>query len=563
VASGFGFSIVDIGKVMEIFAAGPLGTSTNHQDLLGTIVNVVEGTNALLNVNAGVTSTGCSGWYGTNNAAAFQACIDAAPSNSVIMIPNGTYFVVGTQALDPNFTMSSASGGFGTFPSIVIGKGGLTLQGQSRTNTILLGCGAWQNKGIYNYRGSMFFCQGPVTNNGPLVFDNLTLDGGVQVGYTGTFGFPASTATGDGWDNTHHAVVDAGPPPLHISKTFSNCSVTRWRGEQFISVASGWDGFNTITNCSFTEGDATGINFSFSHNIDHCYFEHLDETMEFYQGYASNTCYFQNCFVTNMGGALMAINGAGGSLLSQVHLPPTYNVQSNVFWVRNSQNGIQTTPAQNLNIIGNVFESSDLSGLGIALGVAGYQGILPNSNIVVALNTFSDLFYALSIEGSFANAVYDVTVISNNAVGLAAFAAGYGWSTNIGFYYNSSPHGRSFPTANVRSGSLLGQWFYDAGSNSFDPWPDYDQVGKTNIISYAFGRSHAITVAQQASVFVCDDTHPAQVPNGAVLQVLNQVSFPIRLYLSASMNGPPMVVHSGATVLLNWGVGEWIARPER
>jgi hypothetical protein len=39
-APGFEVSGADVGKLIEIFGAGPLGTSTNHQDLLATITNV-------------------------------------------------------------------------------------------------------------------------------------------------------------------------------------------------------------------------------------------------------------------------------------------------------------------------------------------------------------------------------------------------------------------------------------------------------------------------------------------------------------------------------------------
>lgn len=326
----------DIGKTIELFGAGPLGTSTNHQDLLATITNIVNGTNLYLSIAAHASFNGCSGYYGTNNAAAFQACINAAPSNSIINIPNGSYLIIGSQAMNPSFAMSSP---FDTYPSITIQKGGLTLQGQSRSNTVLLGCGAWQLKGSNVYRGHMFGLVGPVTNNGPLIFNNLTMDGGVPQGYTGYLGWPASTANGDGWDVTHDAVLDEGTPPLHADKTFMNCTITRWRGEQFKSVVANWDGQITISNCSFTEGDASGINFSFSHNIENCYFADLAEAMEFYQGYCSNICYFQNSVITNMAGALMAING------SQIGSPnPTYNIIGNSFFCETGKTAFKPRP---------------------------------------------------------------------------------------------------------------------------------------------------------------------------------------------------------------------------
>ena len=534
----------DIGKTIELFGAGPLGTSTNHQDLLATITNIVNGTNLYLSIAAHASFNGCSGYYGTNNAAAFQACINAAPSNSIINIPNGSYLIIGSQAMNPSFAMSSP---FDTYPSITIQKGGLTLQGQSRSNTVLLGCGAWQLKGSNVYRGHMFGLVGPVTNNGPLIFNNLTMDGGVPQGYTGYLGWPASTANGDGWDVTHDAVLDEGTPPLHADKTFMNCTITRWRGEQFKSVVANWDGQITISNCSFTEGDASGINFSFSHNIENCYFADLAEAMEFYQGYCSNICYFQNSVITNMAGALMAING------SQIGSPnPTYNIIGNSFFLRNGQNGVQTTPAENLNILENQFIGP---GIAIPLGIAGYQGTAPNSNIVIAANMFSNVNLAIALEGNGANAVYNV-LISNNIAsypGGAGFAYGYGWGTNVLFVGNTTT-GLSY---GLNSTLLSGQFFIDDASNQFPPNAINDTVGQTNLISYMYGMRQQIAGARNNSIFALDDTHPLQIPPGARLQITNTTQLSEPLYLSASLSGQPVIMAPSVLTVAQWANGAW------
>ena len=214
-------SSADIGKVIELFGAGRWGVSNlYHQDLLATITNVVNATNLYISRVAGARTNGCQGVYGHNNATNFQACINAAPSNTVINIPAGTYLIIGQS----NFVSTFSPTLFITYPSITISKGGLTLQGKNQTNTILLGCGAWQNKGSYAYRGFMFACQGPVTNNGPLIFDSLTLDGGVQQGLTSYHYWPARTTDGDGWDVTHDAVIDMGSAPLHYLEDISQLS---------------------------------------------------------------------------------------------------------------------------------------------------------------------------------------------------------------------------------------------------------------------------------------------------------------------------------------------------
>ncbi len=478
----------DVGKVIELFGAGPLGTSTNHQDLVAIITGVVNATNIVIDRVCGATTNNCYAIYGTNNAGAIQACIDAAPSNSVINIPNGTYLIIGSQVLDTNFI---SSGPYNTYPSLVLSKGGVTLLGQSRDNTILLGCGAWQNKGSWVYRGYMFACQGPVTNNGPLIFDSITMDGGVQQGFTGVTSFPASPATGDGWDVTHDAVIDVGLPPLHNTKIFRNCTIIRWRGEQVKSVCSGWDGFHFHNQLfALANGDGSGVNFNFTHNIDNCLFSNLFETMEFYQGNCSNTCYFQNCTVTNVQ-ALMALNGAQSS-----HPSPTYVVCNNTFYP-NFGNGIQTTPAQNLTISNNLFIGGAFP---ITIGVSGYQGSTMNSNILVVCNVFSNNWTPIEIEGNGANSLVNLLVSNNVAYGtyshLFAESESGGWGTNMLFVNNFATN---FSAGLVGSG-LSGQYFIDSDSNVFPPHQIF-ALGGTNEIGYEFGQRHTIEAAQSTSVF--------------------------------------------------------------
>jgi hypothetical protein len=537
------FSGADIGKVVEIFGAGPLGTSTNHQDLVAVIAGVSGGNTISLDRVCGATATNCYSVYGHNNAVTIQNCINAAPSNSVINIPNGTYLVIGSQVLDTNFVAGEM---YYTYPSISISKGGLTLVGQSRTNTVLLGCGAWQNKnspqGVYAYRGFMIACLGPVTNNGPLVIDNLTLDGGVQQGYSGTFAWPASTGNGDGWDVTHDAICDEGTPPLHINKTLSNLTIRNWRGEQLKSSVGGWDGFITITNCSITDGDGSGVNFSFSHNIVNCYFANLCETMEFWQGYASNSCYFQGNFVTNVG-AFLAINGA------QTNSPnPAYFIQGNTFY-GGTGNGIQTCPVQNLTVRSNLF----INGVPLVLGVAGYQGSGVNSNIVVSGNVFTNPYAAIVLEGTGANSVYNLTVTNNTVYGGQWFACGYGWGTNLMFANNTTYN----MTVGVDCSAFSGQWLLD-NKNQFPVQTVYDSSAVSNVVSYAHG-SHALTYPyfNTNSIFVLDDTHPLQVPRGAVMAVTNSGTHPGTLYLSQSMSGKAISMANGYSGTFYWNGSAW------
>jgi hypothetical protein len=539
-------SSADIGKVIELFGAGPLGTSTNHQDLLAVITNVVNATNLSISRVAGATTLACGGVYGHNNAANFQNCIDAAPSNSVINIPNGTYLIIGSS----NFVDFSMSSPWLGFPSLVIRKGGLTFLGQSRTGTILLGCGAWQNKGPYVLRGYMFQFLPPVINNGPLVFDNLTLDGGVQVGDTGNGNFPASPATGDGWDNTHRAFQDFSGTPFFNTRIFRNLHVKRWRGEQFYSQIP-WDTpLSTqaiaITNCTFSDGNATALNLSAGNIVDHCTFSNLNEVCEYYEGYATHESLFQNCFVTNMFGAMMAFNG---SLSNSVN--PTKIVTSNIFYML-GQNGIQTTPAQNMIISNNIFIGNG-GGTAIALGVAGYQGSAPNSNIVISLNYFTNVYFPIQVEGSGNNAVLNVQVVSNTAITGNCFAYGYGWSTNVIFRGNAAS-GFWF---GLNSSRLTGQWYQDDLSNQFPAYDQADTTGKTNTLGYVYGMRHRISASMTNSIWVIDDTHPAQIPPGAVLQITYAGNYPVPLYLSSTMSGSSIVLTTGLAVACQWTNGAW------
>jgi len=537
----------DIGKVIELFGAGPLGTSTNHQDLLAKITNIVNGTNLYVSQAAKATLNGCQGVYGHNNATNFQNCIDAAPSNSVINIPNGTYLIIGSS----NFVDFAMSSPYLGFPSLVLHKGGLVFLGESEKSTILLGCGAWQNKGAYVLRGYMFQFIGPVTNNGPVIFDNLTIDGGVQIGDTGNGNFPASPATGDGWDNTHRPFQDFSGTPFFNTRIFRNLHVMRWRGEQFYNQIP-WDTpLSTwaivITNCIFSDGNATALNLSAGNLVDHCTFSNLNEVCEFYEGYATHPSTFQNCLVTNMFGALMAFNGA---LSNSVN--PTKTIQSNVFYMT-GQNGIQTTPAQNLIISSNIFVGNG-GGTAIALGVAGYQGSAPNSNIIISLNYFTNVYFPIQVEGNGDNAVLNVQVLSNTATTGNSFAYGYGWSTNVIFRSNVAT-GFWF---GLNSSLLTGQWYQDDLSNQFPPHGQTDTTGKTNFISYVYGMRQQVSAASPNSIWAIDDMHPLQIPANAALQITNTGNYSLSLYSSVNMFRAPVTLAAGQVAGYVWTNQVWV-----
>jgi hypothetical protein len=185
------FSAADVGKVIEVFRAGPWLTYSNwgavvtQQDIICLITNVSHGTNLSLSIPCGWTMNAyCI--VGTNNAPAFQSAIDTASNlvagglytNVTINIPAGTYLMVSPYVLDPAYEMYSISD---THPAIGISSGGITLKGQSAASTILMGCGAgmehlvspgaplsWIGPGYGPYvpmRDTLVWCAGPVQNN--------------------------------------------------------------------------------------------------------------------------------------------------------------------------------------------------------------------------------------------------------------------------------------------------------------------------------------------------------------------------------------------------------------
>ena len=524
-------SAADVGKVIEIFRGGRLGTSTTNQDYIGKIVSV-SGTNAVLNNT--VSNTGalyCV--YGTLDTTPFQNCINAAPSNSVITVPSGTYLIIGLSNFYYNFPNSA----FNTYPSLVVTNGGLIINGAGQGQTVLLGCGAWTIQGGYAYRGHMFGLTAPIQNRGSFTLENMTIDGGVYPGYTGYFGFPALTDNGDGWDVTHDAVINEGSGTPMANQYYYNLTVTNWRGEQFKSTQSGADGGIIVSNCSFTQGDASGLNFSFSMTVENCYFANLSETMEFYQAYCSNTCYFQNNFVTNMGGAIMAINGGTGT-------NPTFNIAGNTFYIT-VQNGIQTTPGCNLNIFSNVFYGG---GYPVTLGVAGYQGSFPNTNIIISANVFSNSFWPIVEEGNGNNSVFNVVVSNNTSYNLGnAFAYGFGYGSNV-LFANNTMNGSG---AGLNSTGLTGQFFIDDPSNVFPYHEDDDTSGITNIVSYTYGMRHKIAIDVAGSVFKMDDTVPYQIPPVAELLVSNSATFTVPVYFGESTSSH-VNLSTGQSVLAYW-----------
>jgi hypothetical protein len=536
-----GLSASDVGKVILLFGAGRATTPTNNEDIVGTIKSVLNGTNIGISVPAGATTSSVSGVFGTQNAQAFQACVDASQGATVVSVPAGKYLLITPQSLDPSFIMQNT---YETHPAVTIQKGGIHFLGADRDSTVLMGCGAWQNKGPFAYRGFMFALQGPVTNDAPIKFESLTFDGGVPVGLTSYNGFPARTTDGDGWDATHDAVLDVGLPPLHAYKSFKNCRFIRWRGEILKSVTSMTDGFIQVTDCIFSDGNASAFNFNFTHDINSCTFSNLFQVTEFYEAYNSNACSMEYCLITNITGNAIAINGA------RVANNPTYTFTSNT--IACAGVGIMTMPGQNVYILGNKFYDNSI---GVGIGPAGYQGTGINSNVVVAGNTFTNCYYAFQVMGAGDNRLDSAAVYNNILHGGGSFAYGYGWGTNVIFTNNLT-----IATQRGLDSTLLeGQWFPDHPTNQFPPHDNWDYAGGTNAITYAFGMRHTISVSQPGTIWALDDMHPSQMPPSASIGISNLSSQPLTVFLSKSAypGGGSAVIPAGSSIVARWSAAAW------
>jgi hypothetical protein len=546
--TGNTLSSADVGKLIELFGVGASTTPTNNQDLIAIILGVTNGTNVAISVPAGISSNAVPCTIGTQNAQAFQQCVNACQgTNTVVLVPPGRYLMVPSAMLAPAFVMKGYSA---TPTAVTIQKGGIQFLGTDPASTILLGNGAWSLNNNYVIRGWLFACVGPVTNSGsPLVFQNLTMDGGVQQGRTASDnGGPARTTDGGGWDVTHDAVVDQGPLPLHACKVFQNCRFVHWRGEMVKSVTTFDSGLIVVTNCSFIDGNGSGYNFNWTpHVISGCLFSNLFMAMEYYVGTMKSPSVFENSTITNVLNAIVLV----GALSNNVE--PTYTIGGNT--IAPSKFGILFSPVQNLVVTGNQF----LGGLiGLDTDNYAYQGTAINSNILVQNNTFIGTGECLNIGSGGQDSVVDVMFATNTAWGCGRFADGDGWSSNVVFLGNTSvltngQQGRLFGS------QLIGQYFIDDDSNVFPTNMVYLATNNpANTISYADGMRHSLMPASPNCAAILDTDSPAQIPPGAMLEISNGGWYPVILYLSSQAPvGSPATVKPGYFVKCAWTNGVW------
>jgi hypothetical protein len=409
------------------------------------------------------------------------------------------------------------------------------------------GAGGW-----LPLRSTLFW----ITDNGgtmgnlshPLVFTNLTLDGGCPAGLTDFHYFPPRQSDGHGWDATHDAIIQvssgASGDPEFCSVLETGCIIQHWRGEMVKScIGSGGRNttFQTI-NCEFLDGNASGLNVTFAQTATGCVFSNLVKTVEFDQHYATSPSVFSNLWWTNIVTNPFSIVGARANAPSQ---PILITGGTNYGIANISQYTL--SPGCNITWSNVVFHGPSM---GIAITAAGLQ---PNdgsasgvSNIVVTGCAFNDTFLPIGLIGGIA--VQDVTVSNCTSASPYKFIAASGPVRGMVFSGNSG----GMPFGDCRG--ITGGSFPLAQTNGFAPVALTDTVGLTNVAFYYQGGQFTLSTTVTNSLFYIDSSYAALFPAGASM-VLSNAGPNTAPLLSAGQ--PLILLGVGAAVTEYWVNGAW------
>jgi len=556
-----------IGEAIEVFGVGlqthgvnSNGTNANgNQDLIATITNVVNGTNIYISQLAQATLTNTFSTYGHDNQTNFANAIAAASgTNTVINIPAGKYLF-----------LCSSNGSISGNAAIILTGGGIHFVGAGTNSTILLSQGAWQLQwGGAVWRGFLFDFLAPITNDFSVSFENLTMDGGVQQGNTSIHGIIANPVDGQGWDQTHDAIVirgGTGNEPTH--QTWTNVAFAHWRGEMVKSNNGSTNGNVSIVSCVFTDGNASAINVFESLNVSNCRFDNLFIGVEYCQFYSTNASYFQNNLTTNITETTFAVDVAKGNN------PPIY-FENNTCYLAEGYDGFDLASGDNVYIISNQCICTDYATV-LGIGTSGALGTFESSNIVFASNTIINPYIFVSLGGVETNAyeptnngaIEDVQVYGNTLTQpdhTVFFLQTYGWTTNIHLLNNDCSSFAENPnvpaSVNIISG-LYGSPFALIDTNNLYYISIYDNTGITNYISYANGSRFEIVYAFHAgTVYALTDTNANQIPPGAQILIQNDnwSSNSIPVYLNSALTSGPINVPFGQTLVASWTNGAWV-----
>lgn len=463
-ASTNALTLADIGKFVTLQSGG----QTN--DSLGYITGVTNGTNIAISaaLNFSITNGFCT--IGTSNTIPFQAAMDAA-AGGTLYVPPGNYLIIPRQASHVG--------------SLYLTNSSVRIVGDSPLTTRILGNGAWRLDSGAVHRGYIFASSGLTATNASFVVENITMDGGVQVGYGSNHAFPASTDGGTGWDVTHGAYqVVSGVPTYSVS--LINCVFQHWRGEILKGNSPGYDTLCSIQGCMFWDGNATGYNMPANHTIQNCRFDTVYLVAEYFQGYGSGQSSFTFNYITNSFGGITI----GGS--STNNLTCSYEVLGNHFQGPGSTAyAIFMSPAVRVRIIGNHFSYYNAA---VSASISGYQGDGSDwLDILVSGNEFDHVTYCNQISGSSSHYIRGYQITGN--IGRAPNAGSVYLidGNNVGYFTNVTLSANTLIGASALTHNMGNGVWQDVGGN----YVDSDQVLRPSEIIAApeLIATNAITLA--------------------------------------------------------------------
>src|SRR5271157_2431353 len=221
--------------------------------ILSIILSVVSFTNAQTCTGHPVTDYGAftpttsdSATVAQNNATINNAIVQVGSAGGgVICLPAGTFYI----GPDPRASDEA----------IVIDYNNITLGGAGVDKTILRTNGTWASVNGAVKRGHGILIKGTADCKTPrknITLRDFELDG--QAGWTGQYGWPADTATGDGWDITHKGIIPSWDACVD-SVLLENLYVHNFRGE--IMYVGGM-GMGTLTVRNVKMGNTNGSDFN-------------------------------------------------------------------------------------------------------------------------------------------------------------------------------------------------------------------------------------------------------------------------------------------------------------
>jgi hypothetical protein len=371
-----------------------------------------------------------------------------AAGGGVVLLPAGHFYIQ-----QQNITTDTAA--------IVIDRDNITLRGQGIGKTVLHSRSAWQVVNSQVIRGHGISIIGTQNAQAPrknVLIEQLELDGGAS--WTGNYGWPANTTTGDGWDITHKGIllsVDACGDDLTVRDVY----VHSYRGE--VLYTGGWRVVNmTIERVWSADSNASALNtFATNMQVRDCQF---GGTIRFWQEWAQtnfntvnvlDNCTFYDSRDASGGIAISDISGTAAITFSNCRFI-TSNWGAFGIYGNNDGSGID------IHIEDSYFENHSR-----CVGLNAEQGPNPNKGVNFLRNKIINCSYMLLTYGGpqAVNHLYDSNDFSGRGGNTMCYLGKTAWTgctvsnntwRNAGSEYVNAGGNTGFPVfSNNFHGSLL------------------------------------------------------------------------------------------------------------